>query len=325
MANDTLPRAGRAGRLLASFQSAKGTAVSDFTAAARVWTEDFALHALKEKTRPGPWMTELFAEHADSRHSYKGPNRHRLTAQATYQLLDLLLRSNWGPGVAYTLRSQVATTDWLSLGWVENVASGATENLVRSWNAWCHRLALKVEGTGYCHVEAEFASEKVDDAVALNALGGITLPAAPMTPTDQNVFTGRDTTLTRDPLGAAVALRFHELTLTLDQRLVHDWDQMQQVYDVYKGGKTEVLLEVRGRLGDETWELLKKNRAGTKQRYRLVSTAPAPARTLTVNLYEVDFHGVDEVGHDGQGGTLFRALGRAHRDDSGNFVSITLT
>lgn len=320
----TKVRAGRVTAVLLGLQSAFGTPVSNFTAAGagRVWSNEAGIDAAVEFTEAGGWMTQPQMEPgAKEPHARRGV----IPIKATPTSLERLLRSNWGPFAAgaFTLASQV--NEWLSVGWVESVVGGSTEFFYRQHDAWVHRLTLRASKVGALMAFAEYAAESDADPVALNALGGITLPGAPMSVVDKNIFAGRSVRFFRDPAGANVEIDLHSIAVHIDQNLASDWDMMRQLMSVYKAGHPgpRVLVEVFGYVSDETWAILTDARAGTRRRFRLTATAPSPAKTLTIDFYEMDFR-VRELGHRGNRYRPFHGRGEAHRSDSGDFVGITM-
>lgn len=328
MVTPTKVRAGRATALLAALQAAKGTAVTNFTAATgvgRLWTDKGQDDASPSKSDPAGWMLLPQLE-TGARYSASRAIAGTLACKATPKSLEILLRSNWGAFAAgsFSLASQV--NEWLSLGWVENVASGASEYFHRIHDAWIHRIRLHGGRRGALLLEAAYAAERDTAPVALNALGGITLPAAPIAVDDKNVFAGRQVRLFRDPTGANQEIDLHSIEITLDQNLGTGWDMMAGAPMVFKKGfpGPRVTIRFEAHVADETWTLISNARAGTKQRFRLQASAVSPAKTLQIDFYEVDFE-VEPLGHEGRRYVTFAGVGQAHRDGSGNFVSISLT
>lgn len=328
MVTPTKVRTGRATALLAGLQSAKGTPVSNFTAAAgvgRLWTNRALTDVGPRKSDPAGWMMKPQLE-TDGRYSSSRALADRLVCKATPKSLEILLRSNWGglSAGSFTLANQV--NEWLSLGWVENITAGATEYFHRIHDAWIHRLKLRATMAGSALLEAEYAAERDTAPTALNALVGITLPVAPIAVDDKNVFAGRQVRLFRDPTGANQELDLHWVEVTLDQNLGTIWSMMDAATAVFKKGfpGPRVTIALRAHVANETWTLLSNARGGTKQRFRLTASAVSPAKTLQIDFYEVDFE-VQALGHEGQRYVEFAGVGQAHLDGSGNFVSISLT
>ncbi len=327
MVTPTFVRAGKVTALLAGLQSAKGTPVDDFTSgpAARIWTREVPVDAGAEKSDPTGWMTRGQVE-TGARYNREAIARGKISALATPTALQLLLRSNWGAFAAgeFTLAEQVS--EWLSLGWVENVQAGATEYFYRLHDGLVDRILLKASPSGPLLLEADYAAESDTDPVALDALGSIELPAPPMEVDDKNVFPGSLVKVYRDPAGDNEEIAAASIEISIDQRLGSEWDQMRGMVEVFKAGHPGPLVELRisGRVGLETWRILSASRAGTKQAFRLIAQAQAPATTFQIDLHEVDFV-VDPIGHVGCEYVRFVGAGQAHLDDDDNFVTILLS
>ena len=328
MVTETSRRAATLTALLMAKQSAYGTIATDFSSptadTARLWTAGVGVGVGRLKKRPQGWMTTSLAGGTTGSHSLPDRSVGAFVALATPESLEMLLRSNWGAFAvgSFTLASQV--NEYFTLGWVESRLSGSTQKLVRVKDAWCHELTLRSVGVGRLTLEAQYAARTTPDT-ALNSLGAIVLPSLTSdVPPDVNLFSTRTCQLIRDPLGANVDLRYAELELTFRQQVTAEhW--MTDGFGVHKKGLTEVELAVRGYVSDETWAILNDNRSDTKRRFRLVATAPSPAKTLQIDLYEMNLE-VGELGH--RGPREYRALelrGVAAVDSSSNFVTISLT
>ena len=323
MVAPTQVRAGRATALLAAFQSAKGTPASDFTAAGakRLWTEEAGIAAGREFGQPD-FMDSFLLGHESARHLRPEALEGSVRVLATPASLQWLLRSNYGAYAAgsFTLASQIAATQWLTLGWVEN-AAGGTYKFARLRDIWFHKLNILAQGpVGRVILEGHYAA-RASLVQALNG-GGITLPSNPMAPDDLNVFPASAVHVYRDPAGSNVDLRIRSLRLTFDQGLGRQWDMAAAVRDVFKRGKMLAELELISDYSDETWAILTNARAGTDDRYQIVMTVGSS--TFTVNLYNVAME-VEPLGHDGISYKQLRAVGRARRDASGNYVTVSLT
>lgn len=317
-------RSGLTGALLAGFQSAKGTAVSDFTAADtwRLWTEQFAVSPDRPKSRAGGQDGTL-GYVTDGSYINPYAPAGSFVAIATPDSIEALLRSNLGPldgNGAFTLVSQIQSGQWLTLAWVEDVRGG-TQRLVRVRDCWVHRLTARIPGRGRVSFEAEWAGRSVA-VQALNA-GGVTLPADPMSPGSRAVLPTDSVSceLRRDPSGANQQLRFRSVELVLDQGLLHKYSQGTGLFEVYKRGLARAFLRITSEVGDETWTLLDNGIAGTKQRYRLVfrlegSTAVA----FQVDLYAVQLR-IQEIGNSGRIARAFVAEGEAHLAEGWEFIS----
>ena len=314
-------RAGRATALLAGFQSARGTPLAVFTTAGRLWTRDADVDS------PLEFMAETFmdSDGGVGLSAYHAPPERpagALQILASPTALEMLLKSNFGAYTApdFALASQVSDTRYMTLGWVEKIG-GTTERFIRIRDCWFHRLDLGIAGPqGRLEASAEYAGRKVL-VQALNA-GGITLPASPMQPSDKVPFPAQNVTLTRDPAGAAVSLRWRGIRITLDQGLAQPWDMAAGLHDVYKAGKLIAELEFTSEWSDQTWAIHDLNLARTYQTYRVQATAEN-GRILTIDLHNVAFR-IDPPGHGGMQYKPFRAIGRASVSGS-DFVSVSLT
>lgn len=329
MPSPTNVRAGKVAALLAGFQSAKGTPVSDFAAAGvwQAWTADAGVPYSPVKSDPQGWMTgdRLMAV---GRHSIPAAKQGALRVKGTPTALEQVLRSCWGTYAAngaFSLVSQIST--WLTLGWIEEGSQASSQYLVRLWDAWVHSIGLGFDDQGALSLDAAFVAERDDDPVALDDLGGISIPALPLEVADQAVFPRRLVQLIRDPAGEAVELSPHALDVDIDQGAVIEWDDMAGRETVYQGGfpGPRVSIDFTAHVSDETWAVINAARAGTRERWRLLArTERSPQRTLQMDFYEVDFE-FDDLGHVGPRYRAFRGSGQAHADASGNFVSIALT
>jgi hypothetical protein len=331
----TIRRLRKPSAAILAVQSAKKTAVDDFTLGAnciRCWTQDIDIDPGRIKSRPGPWMTTAYSENESSRYSMPEQPRGIIKAMATPQSVGMLLRSNWGPPTAgvYALKSQV--DKWLTLAWVEDLASGSTQNLIRTSDLWVHRLTIRnVRSEGRIVLVGEYEA-RGNNINALNGLpSGVVIPASPAAPTDLRIYPVMRAEFkldgSTDPSGVDIELLYTELEITLDQRVSGEWT-MTDKWDLWKSGKTYVSVRLAGTLSYETWQLLDLARAGTNRGFIFTATAPAagvlPSSTFTVNLKHMDFD-VDSIGHDDKGWCDFTATGRALVDASGNFVTLSIT
>lgn len=319
----TRVRAGRAAAIVAAFQSAKVTPATVFNGseAAILWNADAEIPVGIEKTaEERGYMTQLAAPDQTEIVGIGDKPAGAMVVHATPASVEWLLKNSWGAfsGGAFTLESQIAATRWLTLALVENDAN-ANGKLVRISDAWFHRLQFLVRGPeGIVEILGDYAAEVITPADL--PAGGITLPST-YSP-NKNIFAGADAQFVRDPAGANVGIRVYELDLDLDQGLVHEWDMFRGKWTVYKSGRTEARVRLVGVVSDETWAIITNSRAGTKQQFRFTATAPSPAKTLTINLYGMDFR-IRPIGRIGNTYRVFEALGRAHVT-GGNYVSIAL-
>lgn len=321
-------RAGRVASVLVGVQSAKAIPVDDFTtgSAGRIWDDESEDAIGPLKSDPVGAMTEPQLA-STGRYSHPSrPNLFGFTAKATPFSLEMLLRSNWGAYSAgsFALASQVS--EWLSFVLVESDQSTATENYHRVYDAFVHSLKLRSDSKSELSVVADIAAERASDVAALHAPASTFDASGELAVGDRNVFPGRLVRVFRDPAGDNQELAIGALELSLDQGLGTRWDQCRGIAAVYKRGYPgpRVTLKLEALVSAETWDLLSAAIAGTKERYRIVATAQAPAKTLTIDLYEVDFE-VAPFGRDGQEYVKFSAVGQAHRDAAGNFVTISLS
>jgi hypothetical protein len=347
----TNPRSGYAGRVLAGLQTAGGTQAG-FSTMIPIWTE-------KAQQQPDmivgvdiqPFMNALGAHATEESFNRKRRVNGQFTGQATYQLLNLLFQNNWG-GVApaFTLNSQIADTQWLTISWVEDRFQENPFFIVSQLNAWVHRMTFDIDARGKFLVTADWAAEQVlpaqpisvgggggaggwwgsgwygdswfgDDWFGVQGLGPSGLP-----PTDQDVFDGYNTTLILDPLGGNAIVPFDRMKIVIDQRLVHDWDMCRQLYSVVKGGKTRVKVSFNCRMSDDAWNFIANAIAGTKLTARVLATTPG-GHALQMDLAQTRFNDPDEsLGHRGMVTRPF-IVGEtdAYVDDSSNFVTLSLT
>jgi hypothetical protein len=301
-------RSGRRVALLAAVQSAKGTPSTAFASAA-VWrTHSTEIPVSPEKSSE-TWMAEPVAAAPEERFTIADRPAGRLDAVATPDVLDLLLRSNWGPksGSSYTLKTQV--NEWLTLAWVEWAAAASVGQVARIQDAWVHRLVLRAGfPRGFLMATGAFLGRRI--LIDPKGSGGLAFPAswAP----EGNPFTVNAAAFIRDPAGANVSIRLRELEVLFDQRAApHDWDMGSLLFMVHKAGPAEVTAEFRAEVSDEAWATITDARAGTKRAFRFTASAQSPAKTLTVNLNEMDFT-FRELGHDGKDMREIVGKGRAH-------------
>lgn len=329
MVTETLRRRGRRTRLIAGYQSAKDTILTNFAAPAapRIWSEHVRIPTTPMKSEPDPtWMTVGIADETGARFNETDMPEGEITAIATPESLEVMLRSNWGPFAAgsFTLKTQVS--QWLTLAWIENRFTANAERLVRIKDAWIDKLTISLAGRtgnrGMLILDGHYAGRRID-VRPLNALAGVVLPAAPMAPADRRKFRFLLASLILDPTGANVEMRVERLGITIDQGLEAEWT-MTNGWDVKKTGKTRVSLDFVGNVNSETWDLIDKARAGTKKRLRVVATSDAPVKTLTMNFFETDFE-TENLGHDADRVYVgFRSKGQPHVSTTGDYITISL-
>lgn len=320
MAIPTNLRSGRQVALLAAVQSAKGTPQTAFDTSPVFWTHSTEIPVSPEKTEES-WMAETVGPAPEERTNIGDRSMGRFVAAVTPNMIDLLLRSNWGPksGSAYTLASQI--NEWLTLGWVEWAAAGNIGKVVRTQDGWIHRLALRAEfPRGYLVAIASFIGRQI--LVDAKGSGGLTLPSS-WSP-ERNPFVVNSATFVLDPAGSNVSLRLREIEIELNQRAApSEWDYADLQYCVIKAGPTDVHVRLRAEVSDETWALITDARAGTKRTFRFTSVAQSPAKTLTITFNNLDFT-FDEIGHDSRDMREIVADGRAHLNAS-ELATISIT
>lgn len=327
MVTPTNVRAGRVTALHGAIQAAKGIPVDDYLVSdsARFWSDELDHGLPPAKSDPAGWMTRPQLE-ASGRYTSPQAFLAGFSCKATPWALRVALRSNWGPYAYpnFTLADQV--NEWLSILFIEDVRVGAAANYSRLYDAWIHRLALTADLVSPLMLVADCAAEGSSPVAALGGPDDTIGVSAQGPVEDKNVFPGRLVRLFRDPAGANQEIDLQSIEVTLDQGLETYWDMMRAVPAVFKAGfpGPRVTIEISALISDETWAILSAAIAGTRQRYRLTAQAQSPASTLTIDFYEVDFE-VKPLGHDGRKYVKFSALGQAHRDSSGNFVSISLS
>lgn len=316
-------RAGRSTRALVALQAAKGTAQAALggALACALRTPRSEWDAGYEQDDPA-WHSDGDAGLAEAAYTVPRARRGELVTHATPTSLEWLLRSHWGGFSGGAFTRAVQPNEWATLAFAENRYATSPGNLVRLYDAWFHHLRLEVDPAGRAALRAEYAAE-ASDVRALNALAGVTLPAAPMEPVDQNEMPGRSATLTRDPDGEAEAVPFSNFVLDFDAGLRQNWFQSDGKVCVYSSGHHRVRVTLSGRVNDETWVALTASRAGTREAWRFTLAAPSPAKTFTVDLHSVGWSPRPLVVR-GTEYEAFVASGTALLDDAGDFVDLTL-
>lgn len=308
-----------------AIQSAEGTIVDDFTTATakRVWSKVAEIDPAPAVNDPAEnHMSQGGGPPTEGEYETKEGPSGVIEAHCTPQSIEFFLRNNFGPFAAgsFSLASQV--TEFLTLAWVENrfAPTSSTRRLVRIKDAWISALIIEVLATGMVTLIAQYSGSD-RDVKKLNALGPVTLPPAPIDPTDRNLFAGRSKTLTRDPSGDNEKVEFDSLRIVLSQGLTSEWT-MSDAWDISKMGNLIVTLELESKTADEQWNILDK--ATTQEAYRLTLLAASPAKTLTFDFTDVTFR-KRPVGHDGQIYRPYLSVGYPKKNSSGSFVAISLT
>lgn len=300
-------------------QSAQGSPATTFST--RLWTEDdkFAIGTPK-RDHGGQAMTQEEGDDVSSRYNLPDESSGRILVKATPESVDFLLRSNWGPltGSNYTLQSQVPK--FFTVAFVESVVGSDLQKMIRYPDAFFHRLTFIIRDLGPVLIDAEFIS--APKLVSTNA-GLVAMTPDDPAPADINVFTMRDAEFRRDPAASNVDIRFSAIVATLDQRGTNAFSMTGEVR-TRKLGRTRASLVVSAQISDEVWILIDNSTAGTKEALRVRTTAPSPAKTLTLDFFNTNFQ-FEETGRAGL--DMVEAVGEAiaTRDALGNFVTLTLS
>lgn len=326
MVEYTEQRPGRSGALLYGIQSAKTVIVDDFTApdTGVVWSSRFGVPGAQEFNEAPEWHMSKADAPSQDFDTKEGP-KDVVQSQMTPDLVDKFLRNAWGPAVAGVFSRASQVNEFLTLAWVEDRFDPgvSTERLIRISDVLIHRLAFEIESNGEAEMVGDYAGRSSPLEVKLNALGGVTLPAAPMEPSDKNLFTGRSALLTRDPAGVAEAVAFDKLTVVIDRLLSEDYHMSEGSSDVAYGSVLVTLI-LEAQAAEESWNITDKTQAEASEDYRLVLTAPSPASTLTFDFHDVLFRsGI--FGHDGREYLPYVATGFPKLDSSDDFLDIVLS
>ena len=315
-------RVGRVVALFAKFQTAKATIQNSFAVADRLWQNSADIDQGPRVNEPTFSMEDSEAPHGDTAYVLADRPQGAFVTKATPTSLQNLIQSNFGPFASgsWTLATQVIDNRWLTLALMEDVAGG-TFKVVRLRDVWIHTLSIMV-APGLVNLECMYVGEKQLEE-DINA-GGVTLPAAPAQPSDQEVFPFRNATLTRDPTGTNVDLRFDTVKVTLNQKLSYSHNSCTGLWEASRKGPIEATIEVEASIHDETWVAIVNSRAGTPERYRLVCISDdASPQTLTIDLFELVWN-FAPVGHDGKAYNRYRARAIARTDSGGNNVTLSL-
>ncbi len=320
-------RPGRVLRVLLAQQSAKGTPVSNFTNAVKLWNAESKFDHVDDQTDPEWWYNYHNSDFTSSRYQIHSLQDAWLSAHATPTLLTNVLQNLYGPLVGSTFSLVGYVNKWLTLAFVEDKTLANTAlRLIRLGDVLVYRMEMVVDGTGYVDLRLDYATERADNTTLGNlAALGVTLPAAPMDGADLNVFSGRAVTLWRDPLGANVQVPFERLNLTLDVGGMEVfWDQLGQRERALRNGPLQATLHLTAKPGDETWQATLDANNNVKQTYRLILSDPASGHTYTFTLFNVTFNS-DNIGVKDQVYDPLELDGMATQDANGNFLTITLT
>jgi hypothetical protein len=319
-ATETNRRIGVKSAVLAAFQSGKGTVLDNLAGAVNMWSSPFDANVNPIKSSD-QWMSSSALNAQDERfNKVQSKPFGSFRSICTPETLAIMLRSNWGPLIAgvFTLNNQIE--DWLTLAWVENRNSAEAGTVMRLADAWIHRITL--EGfDGVLRANCEWAARSVEFFTSLPVT--LSLPAAPMAPTGSTLFPSHPSAYRaiRDPDGDNEKFSAAALTVTIDQRLIHQWD-MSDGINLRKGGQPRITVEFVTRVNDEGWGMLTRSATATKQAWRIEATSPQGATfTIDLNSAEFDF---TPIGRDGRDIRVISVIGEAFIDSAGNEVEISL-
>lgn len=297
----------------AGFQTAKGTARTNFTAADAwtLWTADDPLDV--SPVFREPVGVEQSGGHSDdARFEVVSPARGVIVAAATPASVEFAFRSNWGAYAAgaFSLATQVTATRRATLLFTEGSSPLRT---VWTWDAWLHEVRLVVPARRMALLEMSYVSGLISSQ---SGQGGFTLPSAAPS---KAVYPSLLATLVRDPAGSNERLDFESVSVRFLQGPEpsrYDW--AAQAFEVWKRGLARVQLEVVSSWTDETWSAA----LGSLQRYRLTLNPESGTRTFTLDLYGVQLEH-QPVGREGRRYKKFVATGYASFVGS-NFVTLAL-
>lgn len=327
---ETSVRTRRSSAAVLALQSARGAPVNDFrlvSGGVRVWSRSVSLSASKAKNQPN-WMSDKFADAADSRISVRDNSDGQIIAVATPENLTALLKNSWGPMVGTPKVSALSSVvnQYASLAWIESTALGSVQRLVRLTDLFVYKLRITLRRSdGKLILTGDYAARK-NENFDLDNLGSLQFTPAPMTPGDVRVYNVRNATFVRDPAGTPVSLDFIELEITLDQQVNSEWT-FSDGWDVWKRGKTGVYVRFVTRLSDEAWGLIDASNAGTLERFRITATTDGTPSTLTIDLFSLDWE-FENIGHNQTNGCLVEATGRGFietQPPESGFVKFTIS
>lgn len=244
------------------------------------------------------------------------------TSIASRQVIEFLLRSNYGAfaGGSFTLAS--AVNEWLSLLYVEDRTGSEQGNAVRLTDAWVYRMALVTKPRDpLLRAEASFAARthEVFDLAAEPL--GLTLIPPPMGPADSTRWPRDNVKVILDPAGADIELSHGDLRVEFDQGLVHEWT-MTSGMDVRKGGKAALRVSFSTRVNDQGWARVSAALAGTSTGLRI--RAETPTGSLDILVHSLSWDAPEEIGFAGRGMKVLRLGGQARIAGSGSAVDIAL-
>lgn len=314
--------------LLLAFQGAQGAKVDNFnTAASRsLWADRYVFDPqIDREWSGGDGTTARMVKDGLIGGPIMPVASYR--AQATPKNLEWLLRSwggTWSGSPTMTLTLTEALNEWATLALVEKVPVPNAQKLVRMWDGWAYRLALRMGvGLERLVLDADFAGRDYD-RTALNALGGITLPASFNPPGADTVFAPHGFRLYRDPAGANVSIAVEEFELEMEQGLSHERFNDTKP-EVNKVGFTAIRCRLRGAFHDETYAMALDSETPTPTFRRFTAEWHSGAKSFVVDMRNIDFT-VRGIGWDGKKFAQFEAEGDVLLDEgAGTFATFSLT
>jgi hypothetical protein len=311
---------------LMAFQAAAHTPESDFSSGKNLWFREFVVDPQVEKPYAMGGETSPYRVKDGKFISSAKPVAHGI-GMATPKMLETILRS-WGGswssigGGQYQLGLTRNLNEYATLALVENKDTPNPEILTRLWDAWAHRVTLRMRpGLEAVDLEAFFAARDYD-RTPLNALGGISLPSSYAPMDAGEVLAPHSFRLLRDPAGSDVSIAAQEFSITFDAGLLHEAFCESRPL-VKKVGYTTVAISLRGTVEDETYGITTDADSLTFKRF-VAQWASDSGKAFSVDLKNVDFS-VNPIGWKGRL-FEFQVHGEAFMDSStGAFVTITNT
>lgn len=318
---DTNRRVGKSTALLAEFQSARRTPVDDMSSALNQWVSRFRAEVSPLKVE-NQYMSSSILNADVERFGKVVFPRGEFTSVATPDTVDRILRSTWGPGATvgadttYTIQNIVE--NWLTLAWIENRRTPNLGTLVRVSDVFLPRIVFQA-GMGTADIACDWLGEVAEMFTPIPQT--IALPAPPMGPVGDTIFGERGFNVFRDPLGVNQEYSADGLELVIDNQGLQSW-YMSDGVRVRKRGKMRLQIAMTLRVTDETWTLLQKADADTKESWRI--QLEARGATLVIDLKSISLT-YDEIGREGLELIQIRVRGEATLDPSGDAVDIVLS
>jgi len=318
---DSNPREGKQSGIVGKIQAAEFTAEDDLKTALNLWSSPIRIENNPRKTDQPTMTSSPFARDIERFKKAEFPIGE-IQAVLTPDIFDLIFRNSWGPGTTVGVNTTYALAiqpiDWLTLAWIENRITPNLERVVRMRDAWLHQLTFAdFEGViGVIGMWAARQSEEFDGVVA-----PIELPSPPMGPVGDTIFATKGIKIIRDPDGVAEEFPALTASLLFDHRVVHEWSMMVGTADVTKGGKSRVTFMFQALVDDESWSLIRKALADTKEKWRFEFRAVGA--TIRFDFASVDLN-FNPIGREGLEIPPHTILGECLQDDTGTHVDITL-